>query len=275
MANKVDVFTEELSKVFTILQQQYVMIKYMKALITSGELDETEINKLKEQVKLINNQIQHINEKMVIIQNDITDINKNINTIINDQIVPIKQNIERIEQGLSEIYNNKVDKVAKTDKWQLYGVGTEQFPLPNGDTIDMSSKLVYNTVINRDVKGRAQIEYPVESKDIANKEYVDNTVASAGGGGKLYRHDLAITSMNDLYVYHTIYSTNNTPITNDEIFATVVKPNSDYGGQGVYIAGDDNIKYAIIRYSTSNVIVQTSRGSLIPSKSITDTVTPV
>lgn len=89
MANKVDVFTEELSKVFTILQQQYVMIKYMKALITSGELDETEINKLKEQITLINT---------------------NIDTIMNDQIIPIKQNIERIEQGMDAI-----DKVIPTD----------------------------------------------------------------------------------------------------------------------------------------------------------------
>ena len=89
MANKVDVFTEELSKVFTILQQQYVMIKYMKALITSGELDETEISKLKEQI---------------------TTINNNINTIIDDQIVPIKQDIERIEHGMDEIV-----KVTPTD----------------------------------------------------------------------------------------------------------------------------------------------------------------
>lgn len=83
MANKVDVFTEELSKVFTILQQQYVMIKYMKALITSGELDETEIDKLKEQVTLITNQIQHINEKIGIMQNNITEIEKVIPTDIN------------------------------------------------------------------------------------------------------------------------------------------------------------------------------------------------
>ena len=89
MANKVDVFTEELSKVFTILQQQYVMIKYMKTLITSGELDETEIDKLKEQITLINT---------------------NIDTMMNDQIVPIKQNIERIEQGMNEF-----DKVMPTD----------------------------------------------------------------------------------------------------------------------------------------------------------------
>ena len=89
MANKVDVFTEELSKVFTILQQQYVMIKYMKALITSGELDETEISKLKEQI---------------------TTINNNIDTIIDDQIIPIKQSIERIEHGMDEIV-----KVTPTD----------------------------------------------------------------------------------------------------------------------------------------------------------------
>lgn len=102
MANKVDVFTEELSKVFTILQQQYVMIKYMKTLITSGELDETEISKLKEQVTLINNQIQHINEKMGIIENNITDTNSKINTI--------NSNIHSIENALArhtgEIDNN-------------------------------------------------------------------------------------------------------------------------------------------------------------------------
>lgn len=89
MANKVDVFTEELSKVFTILQQQYVMIKYMKELITSGELDESEINKLKEQITAINN---------------------NIDSILNDQITPIKRNIVRIENGMAEI-----EKVIPTD----------------------------------------------------------------------------------------------------------------------------------------------------------------
>ena len=94
MANKVDVFTEELSKVFTILQQQYVMIKYMKSLITSGELDETEINKLKEQVTKMNNKLNHIiDDELVMIQqhilrieNNITDIEKVIPTDINADI---------------------------------------------------------------------------------------------------------------------------------------------------------------------------------------------
>ena len=78
MANKVDVFTEELSKVFTILQQQYVMIKYMKALITSGEIDETEINKLKEQITLMNTNIDNIENALA---SHTTEIDNNIDTI--------------------------------------------------------------------------------------------------------------------------------------------------------------------------------------------------
>lgn len=89
MANKVDVFTEELSKVFTILQQQYVIIKYMKALITSGELDKTEINKLNEQV---------------------TKMNNKLNSIIDDKLVMINQNIMRIDNNITEI-----EKVMPTD----------------------------------------------------------------------------------------------------------------------------------------------------------------
>lgn len=116
MANKVDVFTEELSKVFTILQQQYVMIKYMKTLITSGELDETEISKLKEQVTLINNQIQHINEKMGIIQNDITGINSKINTInsnINNIENALARHTDEIDNNIATI--NALNNVMPTD----------------------------------------------------------------------------------------------------------------------------------------------------------------
>lgn len=91
MANKVDVFTEELSKVFTILQQQYVMIKYMKALITSGELDESEINKLKKQVlnieqtldDIINNRLHKIDNEILNIHYTIEGMNKVIPTDIN------------------------------------------------------------------------------------------------------------------------------------------------------------------------------------------------
>ena len=127
MANKVDVFTEELNKVFTILQQQYIIIKYMKTLITSGELDETEISKLKEQITLINNQIQHINEKMGIIQNNITEINTKINnnaatiTALN-KVMPTDVNVDSngnliLEHDGQEITGQK--KQVLIPKWKL------------------------------------------------------------------------------------------------------------------------------------------------------------
>lgn len=69
--------------------------------------------------------------------------------------------------------DNKVDKVAKTDKWQLYGVGDKNVDLPNGRTINAESKAVAHTVMNRDGYGRAKINTPVDDLDISNKQYVD------------------------------------------------------------------------------------------------------
>lgn len=263
MANKVDVFTEELSKVFTILQQQYVIIKYMKALIASGGLDETEINKLKEQVTLINNNINTINS-------NINTINSNIDTMI-DQIIPIKQNIERIEQGMTIFDNKKLDKVENR------GVTPKVYVTTEGQqtTLEVSLKYSSYNIPRYSNSGTLSVNTPTNGDNAANKDYVDNAIASVSGGGKLYRHDLIITSVNDFQIYHTIYATNNTPITNDQTFATVVKANSDYGGQGMYLDRNVHIQNALIRYSTGKVIVQTSAGDLAPAKSITDTVTPI
>ena len=77
---------------------------------------------------------------------------------------------------VDEKLDKKLDKVAKTNKWQLYGVGSIETPLPNGNTINIEHKAVPNTVINRDGSGRAQVENPTSNKDIANKEYVDNSL---------------------------------------------------------------------------------------------------
>ena len=111
--------------------------------------------------------------------------------------------------------------------------------------------------------------------NIANDDELQITVTEENNAPKMYRHDLIITSMEDLQIYHTIYATNNTPITNDQIFATVVKANGDYGGQGMYLDSNVNIQNALIRYSGGKVVVQTNAGGLVPAKSITDTVTPV
>lgn len=74
---------------------------------------------------------------------------------------------------VDEKLNNKVDKVEKTNKWQLYGVGGKNVDLPNGTTINTDENPVAYTVINRDGYGRAKINTPVDDLDIANKVYVN------------------------------------------------------------------------------------------------------
>lgn len=70
--------------------------------------------------------------------------------------------------------DTKVDKVEKTDRWQLYGVGDKTNDLPNGGTINAESNAAPYTVINRDRYGRAKIENPINNLDITNKQYVDS-----------------------------------------------------------------------------------------------------
>lgn len=83
------------------------------------------------------------------------------------------------QSQVDEKLDNKVDKVEKTDKWQLYGVGDKNVDLPNnGKTINAESKAVAHTVINRNEYGRAEINDPVDDLDITNKKYVDSTFKS-------------------------------------------------------------------------------------------------
>ena len=154
MANKVDVFTEELSKVFTILQQQYVMIKYMKALITSGELDETEIDKLKKQVlnieqtldDIINNRLHKIDNEILNIHYTIEGMNKVIPTDIN---VDSNGNLI-LEHDGTEITGQK-KQVAVYTKEQintlLNSAGLKTFKLKNKDDYNYNNGLNQNTII--------------------------------------------------------------------------------------------------------------------------------
>lgn len=88
---------------------------------------------------------------------------------VDNQTPLCAENMNHLEDGI----DSKVDKVKKTDKWQLYGVGDKNWDLPNGTTIDVDSRPTPNTVINRNGYGRAQIETPTIDKEIANKGYVD------------------------------------------------------------------------------------------------------
>lgn len=198
MANKVDVFTEELSKVFTILQQQYVMIKYMKTLITSGELDETEISKLKEQVTLINNQIQHINEKMGIIQNDITGINSKINTI--------NSNINNIENALAR-HTDEIDNNIAT-------INALNNVMPTDINVDSNG----NLILEHD-----GTEITGQKKQVAvyTKEQV-NELISGGGGSKFFRHDLTFTEGNGEKYVGVVYSSKDLEVNTFDKLATLI-----------------------------------------------------
>lgn len=159
MANKVDVFTEELSKVFTILQQQYVMIKYMKTLITSGELDETEISKLKEQVTLINSKINTINSNINNIENALArhtdEIDNNIATInALNNVMPTDINVDSngnliLEHDGQEITGQK-KQVAVYTKSQintlLNSAGLKTFTLKNKDDYNYNSGINSNKI---------------------------------------------------------------------------------------------------------------------------------
>lgn len=89
---------------------------------------------------------------------------------VDNQTPLCAENMNHLEDGI----DSKVDKVEKTDKWQLYGIGDKNVDLPNnGKTINAESKAVAHTVINRNGYGRAEINNPVNDLDIANKQYVD------------------------------------------------------------------------------------------------------
>ena len=84
-----------------------------------------------------------------------------------------------VDSGIDKsVIDNKVDKVEKTDSWQLYGEGTDGSKLPynNGRTIKTSEKPEKYTVMNRGDNGNCQVENPIRDKDITNKVYVDNKV---------------------------------------------------------------------------------------------------
>ena len=89
---------------------------------------------------------------------------------VDNQTPLCAENMNHLEDGI----DSKVDKVEKTNKWQLYGIGDKNWDLPNGNTIDTDSRPTPNTVINRNGYGRAQIETPTIDKEIANKKYVDD-----------------------------------------------------------------------------------------------------
>lgn len=254
MANKVDVFTEELSKVFTILQQQYVMIKYMKALITSGELDETEINKLKEQV---------------------TKMNDKLNRIIDDELVTIKQNIMHIENNITEI-----EKVMPTD----ISIDTSGHLILEHDDqiITGQKKQVVMPIYEKDEQNYYYAVATVRYDDC----YIDhlfigdpnNTYITIDRNGIIFSNNflikysevnvgLSFTDINDSSTAYLVTSTNNDYIlTNNNVKTINGKSIYGSGDIGIYMHtlrliklkteyGDTEYKMLVTYYSSSDLNV--------------------
>ena len=93
-----------------------------------------------------------------------------------DIIFPRKSGTVALAEDIDTKLNTKLDKVAKTDSWQVYGEGTDGAKLPynNGRTIKTSEKPEKYTLMNRGENGNCQVENPIRDKDIANKQYTDN-----------------------------------------------------------------------------------------------------
>lgn len=89
-------------------------------------------------------------------------------------------NLAEMNQDIIDELNKKlagkVDKIEKTNNWRVYGVGSKELDLPNGDSIDVSDQPIPNTLINRNANGTAQINNPIDAKDIANKQYIDKVI---------------------------------------------------------------------------------------------------
>lgn len=153
--------------------------------------------------------------------------------------------MNHLEDGI----DSKVDKVEKTDKWQLYGIGDKNYDLPNnGKTINAESNAIPYTVINRNYDGRAKINNPIDNLDIANKQYVDDCVQNMPTD--IHRHQLSI---NDIGATFVIYSSNNLKCNNPQDLTTITKATNNYFCSGIVLQSDDFLYQSVILLYQNNV----------------------
>lgn len=107
---------------------------------------------------------------------------------------------------VDEKLDKKLDKITKkTNRWQLYGVGSLSSEMPNdGKTVNADADAAAYTVINRDGAGRAKINTPIDNLDIANKLYVDGKMDYIVFNDTIFsaRSTLTQTEYNNLYAFY-------------------------------------------------------------------------
>jgi hypothetical protein len=110
---------------------------------------------------------------------------------------------------------NWVDKTYLRKKTIATEMVLTQKPDGSTGTIPLDNLAMYGP--NNTLKTKT----PIDDLDCANKKFVEDAVASAGGaggaGGKLYLHSIKITIVDDTAFYVTVYSTKDTAFstTND------------------------------------------------------------
>lgn len=89
-------------------------------------------------------------------------------------------------KAVGDKLESKLDKVTEVSRISAYAVN------PNGEQemVLVNYDVLINAIPRWNARGCLSCTAPVTDSNTANKKYVDDLVASAGGGGKLYRHDI-------------------------------------------------------------------------------------
>lgn len=99
---------------------------------------------------------------------------------IDNQIEAIDSRVANIEShlsGIGDVLENKLDKIHPEKVPGLMVYGRDAVDTNIGINARPSIQYGGFNLIYRDANARAEIETPIDSKQIANKEYVDNTIA--------------------------------------------------------------------------------------------------
>lgn len=139
------------------------------------ELLEGEMSELKAKIDEVREAIDNVDHSEYV---TITDGKAYVNDYVNDAL---KSYVPAIVPGEKNCYYFPASSV--NDKNELVYWSLKGTPEPSGEKVVIRSK-----------QGRAQMQDPVDPMDIANRRFVEETVAQAGGGGgtKLYYHSYLV-----------------------------------------------------------------------------------
>lgn len=140
------------------------------------ELLEGEMSELKAKIDEVKEAIDNVDHSEYV---TITDGKAYVNDYVNDAL---KSYVPAIVPGEKNCYY--FPALSVNDKNELVYWSLKGTPEPSGEKVVIRSK-----------QGRAQMQDPVDPMDIANRRFVEETVANAGvgGGAQLYYHSYDVT----------------------------------------------------------------------------------